>query len=171
MKLVLILVSAIMLTNSCKTQDKTTSNTQESSNTMQTSDSLDTIVTLQSNSSYDIMEDSIDKYYIVNKAGANNVFEYTLIKKPEEGLADSEYKETVQFEFSDNMLPMSLSNEELSKVKLITSKQCKCRDAGYYKVMQGNLSVSKKGNVYAVSLVFEVDGLDQKLSKINTTVN
>jgi maltodextrin utilization protein YvdJ len=170
MKIILFLVSSFMLANGCKTQDKSTPETNKNSEKMETPVTDNTTANLKSNSTYDIMEDSIDKYYIVNKEGSSNVFEYILLEKGEAGMADAEYKETIQFEFTDDMLPISIANGELASVKLVTSKQCKCKDAGYYKVTEGSLSVSKKGDSYAVALVFEVDGLEQKLSKITTTV-
>jgi len=169
MKIILIVASVFFLANGCKTNNKVTS---ESSDSMETNEisaaGNNKNAKLMLNSSYDVMEDTIGKYYISKKDGDSTVFEYTLSEKGEEGLADAYYGETVIFEFTDDMLPLSLSNDQLDKVKLMSSKHCKCPDAGYYKVEKGNLSVSKKGEEYSIALTFNVEGVDQKLSTINS---
>ncbi|MFC7356584.1 hypothetical protein ACFQO1_02705 [Jejudonia soesokkakensis] len=172
MKIALVLVSAFMLANGCKTQQQVSNETSETSENTEQENTMEdnVIITLNKNSSYEIMNDEFGNSYINKKEGDMYVFEYKITKSAPEGVADGIYSESIMFQFKEDMLPLSLTNEDLSNVNLVTSKLCKCRDGGFFKVTNGNLSASKTGNDLVVAINFNVEGLNQELNVINTSV-
>jgi len=172
---ILLILSLFAMVNSCKTNNPSTTNAEqntpkevENENTEMIK--TETSATIQNNSSFEIKYDEFDNSYLAESAGKQKVFKFVVSEKAPEGTADGNYTETILFEFTDSMLPISKASKNLQDVKLAFGKLCFCRDTGYYKIEEGTLSVTKKGNKYTIDLAFTIDGVSHRMSTVNETI-
>lgn len=102
--------------------------------------------------------------------GNNLVILFNYNKKAPEGIADGNHSETIHFEIPKEFNNLNKKDEELADVKLLYGKHCFCEDAGYYKVLNGELSVIKQDSKISFELSFKLDDIDSEIHHIKETV-
>lgn len=126
-------------------------------------------VVAHKNKNLEIVDDGNGSIYSQIVEGDNIVVEYTYLKPGPEGTADGNYFETILFEVPTSTKNLVKENSTLADVKMIFSKHV-FRNAGYYPVTNGKLSVQKIGKRISFNLKFKIDQTSQVISHINETV-
>lgn len=177
MKAFYFLIPLLMI-NACKSTSGGTETTQtESKETMTITESVCPEtgvcdVKVMKNSSLTIKEDETGQLYPVIVPGKNIVVKYSYVEKGPEGTADGDYSETVQFEIASDDSQLALKDATLQSVNFLYGKQCFCRgEAGFYKVENGALQVSKKGDQLTVSASYSIDGISQKTNQFAKNIS
>lgn len=155
----------------CKAKTEPTS--QNSNKAMQTECPKEGSCTteLQENKRLSIKTEEATGYlYPEVSEGDNLLIIYSYTKKAPEGIADGNHSETIHFEISRDFMELIKKDEELSEVKLMYGKHCFCEDAGYYEVLNGELSVIKQDSKISFELSFKVDGIDAEIYHIKGSV-
>lgn len=116
-------------------------------------------------------KDTIGQEYLRLKDSKNSmVFKYTYkYENKDPRIADAGYSEIIYFEIPSETKKMDLENFELSKVKLYIQKLCFCPDAGYEKILNGNLKLRNNKSSLTVDLNFETEK-EVRLTTIQTEV-
>lgn len=110
-------------------------------------------------------------FYPEIKDGDNMLVIYTFLQKGPEGTVDGDYKETIHFQIPSNISELDKKGVSLQDVNLLYEKQCYCKgEAGFYKVENGSLQVTKNRNELHFELQFAVDKTSHKLSNISKTI-
>tara|TARA_R110000822_G_scaffold129027_1_gene265001 strand:- start:11 stop:550 length:540 start_codon:yes stop_codon:yes gene_type:complete len=172
------LLLPLLIINSCKTTTDTNSASQ--TNTTATEEvqtkvecPADGICTaeIQQSKKLIIKEDGTGALYPEISSGDNMVVIYTFSQKGPEGTVDGDYSETIHFEMPANASELDKKGNSLQDIKLLYGKQCYCKgEAGFYKVENGSLQVTKNRNELHFELQFAVDKTSHKLSKISKTI-
>lgn len=174
---VLVFVSAFLLISSCKTnctidQSSNETKVEFTENTNEYTPSKENYsVTVSKNSSLNIKEDTIGKYYPVIEKGENLVVEFKYLEKGPEGTADGDYSETLHFEVPSAANKNTLKDTDLQNVDLLYGKHCFCKgDAGYYKVTNGQLLIIKTEKELTFDVSFTINETSQKVKRVTKTV-
>lgn len=126
---------------------------------------------LLKNTSIKILEDSIGKKYINLEQSADcHTVKYTYSYEGKPEIADDSYSEEIYFQIPIDTKSLYLSDSELYDVKLITSKNCFCKDAGFEVVNQGSFEFKRKGKHYYVNLEI-LSSRDIRVKSLSTKVS
>lgn len=126
---------------------------------------------LQENKQLSIKKEEATGYLYPDITEGNNlVILFNYNKKAPEGVADGNHSETIHFEIPKEFNSLHKKDEELTDVKLLYGKHCFCEDAGYYKVLNGELSVIKQNSKISFELSFELDGIESEIYHIKESV-
>lgn len=126
---------------------------------------------LQENKQLSIKKEEATGYLYPDITEGNNlVILFNYNKKAPEGIADGNHSETIHFEIPKEFNSLHKKDKELTDVKLLYGKHCFCEDAGYYKVLNGELSVIKQNSKISFELSFELDGIESEIYHIKESV-
>ena len=120
------------------------------------------------NKSLELLKDGIGELYpnIIDDNNIVLIFEYKRNEIP--NTVDGSYRELIYVELDPNNLRFNIENSQLQEVKLLFVRLCFCRgQTGYYKVKNGELSISKENDNYRINLEFKVNEVPQVISSIN----
>jgi len=173
----LVFISAFLLIFSCKTNctiDQSSKETKveftENTNGY-TPNKENYSVTVTKNSSLTIKEDTTGKDYPVIEKGENIVVEFKYLEKGPEGTADGDYSETLHFEVPNSANKISLKDADLQNVDLLYGKHCFCKgEAGYYKVINGQLLIIKTEKELSFDVSFTINETSQKVKRVTKTI-
>ena len=96
-----------------------------------------------------------------------SIIKYTYEKKVPKDLQDGHYREELIFEVKNSDKNLSLSNQDLQKVKLLFGRHCYCKgQAGYFKIISGSIisNIIQDKTEYTVS--FKTTQVPQILTKV-----
>jgi hypothetical protein len=172
----LFLLIPLLMASGCKTQPTEASTTQNTSIGAATNkpsgcpEEGNCTVKIHQQKTLNIQKDDTGAYYPQMVAGETTVVEYTYLKKGPEGTADGDYSETIFFEIPAGNQNLSKTDATLQQVKLLYGKHCFCREAGYYPVTEGTLSVVKNAKELKFNLSFKVKETSQVVTNISEIV-
>lgn len=114
--------------------------------------------------------DTIGQTYLQLEGSKNTmVVKYIYKYKSDPRIADSGYSEIVYMEIPNDTKTLKLENQELENIKLYIQKICFCSDAGYKKITDGKIEISKDKNTLKMDLNFTVD-MKIKLNSVKAEV-
>jgi hypothetical protein len=120
------------------------------------------------NSSLKLLEDSNGKLYPEISEGDKIVLKFEYKRNEIPNTADSSYSELIYIEVEPNKMTIDLRGSNLGKAKILFARLCFCRgQTGYYKISNGNLTISKQSDSYRFNLEFKVDEVPQIITVIN----
>ena len=101
------------------------------------------------------------------------LLKYSYIKKPLENTQDSNYTELIYAELDQTIKEISLTNENLQKVKLYFGRLCYCKgETGYYEIKEGTFNLSKiTEDSLNITIEFNIAEVPQIISKIDETIS
>lgn len=152
---------------------KTKSSSQNPTPTMKSEGTKDGSCTAELQGSKQLLiktEEATGYLYPIVTDGDNLVIVYSYNKNAPEGIADGNHSETIHFEIPKTSNSLNKKDLELADVKLLYGKHCFCEDAGYYEVLNGELSVIKQDSKISFELSFKIDGVDSEIQHISETV-
>ncbi|WP_127844842.1 hypothetical protein [Psychroflexus aestuariivivens] len=128
-------------------------------------------VKVMKNSMLNLKSDSIGEIYPeVTEEEGWQVIEVTFSKKAPENTVDGQYSEIVYLQVPMSFKDIQSSNKSLQNQKVIFGKFCKCPEAGYEKVISGDLElVNSKGSIL-LNLTFDTEK-EKELEKIQAELN
>lgn len=173
----LFILLPLLIVNSCKTTTNTNSVSETSSTTekVQVNNNAcpaDGVCVAEiKKGKLVVKEDGTGALYPEITTGDNMVVKYSFTQKGPEGTVDGDYSETIHFEVPANTTELDKRGASLQDVQLLYGKQCYCKgEAGFYKVENGALQVTKNKNEMHFELQFTVDKTSHKLSNISRTI-
>ncbi|PVW12162.1 hypothetical protein [Marixanthomonas spongiae] len=171
------LLLPLLIINACNTA-KTTTGSSPANETGLTENSTPscpeggtcTVEVLQ-NKQLVLKEDGIGALYPEITNGDNLVVVYTFFQKGPAGTVDGNYTETIHFEIPATLNELYKKDASLQDVTLLYEKQCYCKgEAGFYKVKNGTLQLTKTNGELHFNLQFTVDETSHKLSNISRAI-
>jgi len=131
-------------------------------------DGICTIEILKNNS-LSLNYDTTGQLYPEFNTSENIVLKFEYTRNDIPNTEDDGYREIIYLEINKNDLPISLKHNELQNVKMLFARLCFCRgQTGYYKVIDGNLSISvKDNNMYELKLNFIINEVPQIINMIH----
>src|SRR5690554_8100363 len=121
-------------------------------------------------SDLEIKVDGIGKMYPVITEGENIVIQYTYLKEAPEGIADGNYSESIYFEIPKGTNKLEKKGAAIADVDLLYGRHFFSPESGFMRVENGKLSVVQQGNDLEIDLKFEIDNVNQVISRITETV-
>lgn len=128
-------------------------------------------VKVMKNSVLNLKSDSIGEIYpeVSNEEGWQ-VIQVTYTEQAPENTVDGQYSEIVYMQIPMSFKDIRSSNKSLQNQKVIFGKFCKCPEAGYEKVISGDLElVNSKGSIL-LNLDFNTQK-EKELKKIQAELN
>jgi len=120
------------------------------------------------NKKMELLNDGIGKLYPKISEGNNLILKFEYKRNEIPNTADSNYSELIYAELNTNNLIKELEDSQLQDIKLLFARLCFCKGhTGYYKVNNGNLSITKENNNYRFNLEFKIDEVPQIITSIN----
>jgi hypothetical protein len=125
-------------------------------------------ITIYPNEKLEILTDETGAIYYKKIADINStVFHFQYNRTVEEGIQDGQYQEEVIFEYSNENLPLNLTDLSLEKTKMLFGRHCFCKgQAGYFRVNFGNLNLSQTKGKTTMNLQFKVPEVPQIITEI-----
>lgn len=125
------------------------------------------------NKSIEFKEDEFGILYPIISEGNKTLFKYTFQKKPIKELQDSNYTEIIYAELETTISEMSLTNQDLSSIKLYFGRLCYCKGAtGYYPIKNGTFKITQTAkDSVNFKLDFTITEVPQIISKINEIIS
>jgi hypothetical protein len=100
-----------------------------------------------------------------------SVIVYQYNRDVPEGLQDGNYREEIIFEIKNSDANLVATGNDLQQTKMLFGRFCFCRgQTGYYKVSEGNLNLTQKGNSITFDLNFTVNEVPQIIKKIQASI-
>ena len=169
----IFLIPFIAMIAACNCQKQTNESNQEKkiTSTSQCPDDGKCSIEIKEQKSLNVKTDEFGStYYELVDDKTTSVIIYKYIRNTEEGLQDSNYREEIVFE-TDNANTVSLKNNDLQQTKMLFGRFCFCRgQTGYYKVTNGNLQLTNKGNKLDFNLNFTVSQVPQIINSIEYAI-
>jgi hypothetical protein len=131
------------------------------------------IVELIPNKTIEFKTDEFGNLYPIITRGEKTIFKYTFEKEPISGVADSNYTEIIYAELPKDFSTISLTNNQLSAIKLHFGRLCFCKgESGYFPIEKGAFNLKKtENNTLKIALHFSVKKVPQIVSEINETIS
>ncbi|MFN2261133.1 MAG: hypothetical protein ABR595_03605 [Psychroflexus sp.] len=128
-------------------------------------------VKVMKNSVLNLKSDTIGEIYPeISTEEGWQVIKITFIRKAPENTVDGQYSETVHMQIPMAFKDIQSSNKSLQNQKVLFGKSCKCPDAGYEKVISGDLElVNSKGSIL-LNLDFNTQK-EKEMKKIQAELN
>jgi hypothetical protein len=125
-------------------------------------------ITVYPNEKLEILTDGTGAIYYKKIADSNSVvFHFQYNRTVEEGVQDGQYQEELIFEYSNENLPLNLTDLSLEKTKMLFGRHCFCKgQAGYFRVNSGNLNLGQTKGKTTIHLQFKVTEVPQIITKI-----
>ena len=103
-------------------------------------------------------------FYTLEESTSKSVVQYTYKRKVKGDLQDANYREEIIFEMDNKSKNLHISDAALENKQLLFGRFCFCRgQTGYYKITQGNLTVT---NRKVVDLNFKTDQVPQVIKHV-----
>ena len=173
----LFLLLPLLMVQACKTTNNNTVSSSENSteqiqaNTDDCPDEGVCTAEIQKGKKLVVKEDGTGALYPEITSGDNMVVVFSFSQKGPEGTVDGDYSETIHFEVPSNIDKLNKKGDGLQDVALLYGKQCYCKgEAGFYKVDNGVLNVTKKNGQLHFNLQFTVGETSHKVSEISRTI-
>lgn len=150
---------------SCKCKKNTTQQTTVSITSECPKDGTCTVQLLK-NKSIAVKKDEFGStYYTLEDSDSKNVVQYSYKRTVKGDLQDANYREEIIFELNNQTDNLTLSDATLENSQLLFGRFCFCRgQTGYYKINQGNLTVTD-GKV--IDLNFKTNEVPQIISHVS----
>lgn len=140
-KIALLLVLFSVM--SCKCKKATTQQTSVSITSECPKDGTCTVQLLKNKSIVVKKDEFGSTYYTLEDSDSKNVVQYTYKRTVKGDLQDANYREEIIFELNNPTDNLTLSDATLENTQLLFGRFCFCRgQSGYYKINQGNLTVT-----------------------------
>lgn len=125
------------------------------------------------NQSLDIKTDEFGSiYYNKIDNSDTSIVQYSYNRNVQKGLQDASYREDIVFEIKNDVKQLSLSNADLQTVKMLYGRFCFCRGAtGNYKIIAGDLNLTKTNNKVAFTLQFKNNKVPQIINNLKEEVD
>ena len=125
------------------------------------------------NKSIEFKTDEFGNNYPVITEGEKTILKYSYIKNPLENTQDSNYTELIYAELDQTIKEISLTNENLQKVKLYFGRLCYCKgETGYYEIKEGTFNLSKiTEDSLNITIEFNITEVPKIISKIDETIS
>ena len=104
-------------------------------------------------------------YQLLDHQGID-VIRYRYTKKTDAELADAGYREEVVFEIDSKHPEIELTDADIQVTQALFGRFCFCRDAGYYSIVDGQLSVKSRKDEYRINLNFTVPDVPQTINNL-----
>lgn len=120
------------------------------------------------NSSLKLLKDGIGKLYPEISEGNKIILKYEYKRNEIPNSVDGDYSELIYIETDPNNLEINVKDSLFNKAKVLFARLCFCRgQTGYYRVNEGNLSITEKADIYQFNLEFKVDEVPQIITSIH----
>ena len=179
---ILFVTVLILIICSCKCRKDITNVTENKDNTIGTNP-IEMIkqpcpengickVEIFKNQSLDVKTDEFGSiYYNKIKNQETSIVQYSYNRNVQKGLQDGSYREEIVFEIKNDVKQLLLSNTDLQTVKMLFGRFCFCRGAtGNYKIIDGDLNLTKSNNKVAFTLQFKNNKVPQLINNLNEIV-
>ena len=125
------------------------------------------------NQSLDVKVDEFGSiYYNKSDNPETSIVQYSYNRNVQKGLQDASYREEIVFEIKNDVKQLSLSNADLQTVKMLYGRFCFCRGAtGNYKIIDGDLNLTKTNNKVAFTLQFKNNKVPQLINNLKEEVD
>lgn len=125
-------------------------------------------ITIFTNEKLEILTDETGAIYYKKIADTNStVFHFQYTRTVAEGIQDGHYQEEVIFEYSNDNLPLNLTDQSLQKTKMLFGRHCFCKgQAGYFLVNSGSLNLNQLRGKTTINLSFKIDEVPQIITQI-----
>ncbi len=165
-KIALLFVLFTMLSCQCK---KAAAQTQTASISSECPKDGTCTIELIKNKSMAVKQDEFGSvFYTLEENAAKNVVKYTYERTVKGDLQDANYREEIIFEIDNKTENLQVADAALENKQLLFGRFCFCRgQTGYYKINQGNLTVT---NGKVVDLRFKTDKVPQIIDHITFTI-
>ena len=111
-------------------------------------------------------------YYETQPSNNTDVIIYKYTKTVDKTLQDAGHEEDILVEIPSTLREISLENNELQQAKVLYGRHCFCKgQAGYFKVENGKLSISKNASNYILNVDAIVTKVPQKIKSFSATLN
>jgi len=108
-------------------------------------------------------------FYTLEESASKSVVQYSYKRIVKGDIQDANYREEVVFEIDNINENLHISDAALQNKQLLFGRFCFCRgQTGYYKINQGNLTVT---NGKVVDLSFKTDQVPQIINHITFSIN
>ena len=179
---ILYLTALIFIICSCKCK-KDVNNLTENQDSAMISNKVEMIkqpcpengvckVEILKNQSLDIKTDEFGSIYY-NKIDNpdTSIVQYSYNRNVQKGLQDASYREDIVFEIKNDVKQLSLSNADLQTVKMLYGRFCFCRGAtGNYKIIDGDLNLTKNSNKVAFTLQLKNNKVPQIINNLKEEI-
>lgn len=125
-------------------------------------------ITVFTNEKLEILTDETGAIYYKKIADTNStIFHFQYTRTVEEGIQDGHYQEEVIFEYSNENLPLNLTDQSLQKTKMLFGRHCFCKgQAGYFLVNSGSLNLEQYKGKTIIDVQFKISEIPQIITQI-----